>query len=324
MHISCDDGSTNVKLAWYEDDELKTVISPNSFRNGWKVSGMGKNRTFNYTVDEIEYTFDDTHHKAIKTTNIEYQYSDANLLAVHHALLNSGVEPQPIKLTATLPLSEFYNHNCQKNTANIERKIANLLRPISLNNGACFEITDVDVMPESLPAAMSILVKEKVGRYEKSLIIDLGGTTLDGAVVVGQFDDITVIHGNSDIGMTLVTQTTLSALQVARSDVSAFIANQIIEQRHDRDFLAQMINDHSKIDYVVETIEGAISQLQSRVINDLSPYRDVNRVFLLGGGGKVIESPVRTSWKLSPEKIMLLEDPQKALVREIAKFKKGA
>ncbi|ECG0942857.1 StbA family protein, partial [Salmonella enterica subsp. salamae] len=32
INIFCDDGSTNVKLAWFENDILKTSVSPNSFR----------------------------------------------------------------------------------------------------------------------------------------------------------------------------------------------------------------------------------------------------------------------------------------------------
>ncbi|HCA8698031.1 TPA: StbA family protein, partial [Klebsiella pneumoniae] len=38
MNIYCDDGSTNVKLAWFEGDELQTRVAANSFRHGWKVA----------------------------------------------------------------------------------------------------------------------------------------------------------------------------------------------------------------------------------------------------------------------------------------------
>ena len=38
MNIYCDDGSTNVKLAWFGGDELQTRVSANSFRHGWKVA----------------------------------------------------------------------------------------------------------------------------------------------------------------------------------------------------------------------------------------------------------------------------------------------
>ncbi|EHJ7581425.1 StbA family protein, partial [Salmonella enterica] len=48
MNIFCDDGSTNVKLAWFENDILKTSVSPNSFRHGWKVDFGGP--VFNYMV----------------------------------------------------------------------------------------------------------------------------------------------------------------------------------------------------------------------------------------------------------------------------------
>ena len=32
MKIFCDDGSTNVKLAWFEGKTLKSAVSVNSFR----------------------------------------------------------------------------------------------------------------------------------------------------------------------------------------------------------------------------------------------------------------------------------------------------
>ncbi|EFY1133366.1 hypothetical protein DYQ60_22000, partial [Shigella flexneri] len=35
LKVSCDDGSTNVKLAWLEDGEVRTSLSGNSFKEGW-------------------------------------------------------------------------------------------------------------------------------------------------------------------------------------------------------------------------------------------------------------------------------------------------
>ncbi len=162
-HISCDDGSTSVKLAWYSGETLETMVSPNSFRTGWKVEGIGGSKAFNYQVGGIRYTADNVSRDAVATTNVEYQYGDLNLLAVHHALLNSGMEPQQVSLTVTLPVSEYYDANCQKNQENINRKKQNLLRPITLNRGKTFEITDVRVMPESLPAVFSELSRLQVG-----------------------------------------------------------------------------------------------------------------------------------------------------------------
>lgn len=315
--IGCDDGSTNVKLAWLDGDKMCTSVSPNSFRTGWKVTGMGSREKYNYEIEGIKYTFDDVSHQAINTTNIEYQYGDTNLLAVHHALLNSGLEPQPVSLTVTLPISEFYTADCQQNDVNIQRKIDNLLRPVVLNKKDVFTIVSVEVMPESLPAVLTQLEEAKVGPLETSLVIDLGGTTLDAGVLVGQFEDVSAIHGNSTIGVSMVTQATLTALRMSDSDTSAFVADQLIQRRHDRAFAATVVNDVSKVDYVLDTISSAIEKLEQRVVNELSAHRNVNRVWLVGGGALLIEAAVRRAWKLAHDRIVVIPEPQLALAREL-------
>lgn len=55
MKIFCDDGSTNVKLAWFEGKTLKSAVSVNSFRHNWKVEGLGSSRTYNYLLDGRKY-----------------------------------------------------------------------------------------------------------------------------------------------------------------------------------------------------------------------------------------------------------------------------
>jgi plasmid segregation protein ParM len=315
--IGCDDGSTNVKLAWYEGDQVCVSVSPNSFKAGWKVAGIGSRETFNYEIDGLKYSFDDVSHQAINTTNIEYQYGDTNLLAVHHALLNSGLPPQSVSLIVTLPISEFYTDDCQRNEVNIQRKIDNLLRTVTLNKREIFTISEVNVMPESLPAVISLLEKARVGSLETSLVVDLGGTTLDAGVLVGQFEDVSAIHGNSSIGVSMVTQATLIALRMANSDTSAFVADQLIQRRTDRAFVATVVNDESKVDYVLEMINSAIDRLGERVVNELSQHRHVNRVWLVGGGAPLIESAVRRAWKLAPDRIVLVDEPQTALAREL-------
>ena len=273
----CDDGSTTVKLAWLNNKKLYKSLSSNSFRQGWKVEGMGVRQTFNYELDGKKYTYDEVSNESILTTHIEYQYTDVNVLAVHHALLNSGLKPQPVSLTVTLPISEFYTRDCQKNELNIQRKIDNLMRPVKLNKGEVFTIEHVEVMPESLPAVFERLVKDNVGQFEKSLVIDLGGTTLDVGVIVGQFDSVSAIHGNSDIGVSLVTKAALTALKMASSNTSAMVADELIKQRTNADFVRQVINDESKTALVLDTIDSAIATLGAQVVDELAGFKDVNR-----------------------------------------------
>lgn len=173
MDIFCDDGSTAIKLAWFDDNELKTKVSNNSFRRGWKIDGLGERGTFNYELDGQKFTYDEVSEQAIRTTHIEYQYTDVNVLAIHHALLNSGLEPQDISLTVTLPISEYYTKDCQRNELNIQRKIDNVKRKVNINKRKAFTVTNVSVMPESLPAVIKQLSEDNVGEFEKSLVIDI-------------------------------------------------------------------------------------------------------------------------------------------------------
>lgn len=302
MNIYCDDGSTNVKLAWFEGDELQTRVSANSFRHGWKVAEFSA-ATFNYQVGTLKYT-DSVSRDAIPTTNVEYQYGDLNLLAVHHALLNSGLEPQPVSLTVTLPLSEYYDGDCQRNEENIRRKRENLMRELVLNKGRAFTVTDVKVMPESLPAAFSRLAELKPGPAETTLIIDLGGTTLDAGVIVGQFDDISAVHGNPSVGVSQVTRAAAGALRAADSETSALIADTIIRNRNDRQYLQRVINDAGKIDEVRNKITEAITSLGARVTSELTAFRNVNRVFW-SGGASLIEEAIRQAglWLLTVSRL---------------------
>ena len=321
MKIFCDDGSTNVKLAWFEKGNITTSLSTNSFRKGWKVEGLGSNQTYNYELEGQKFTFDEVSNEAIKTTHIEYQYSDVNVLAVHHALLKSGIPPQEVSLTVTLPISEFYTPDCQKNELAIQRKTDNLMRPVRLNKHEGFVITGVEVMPESLPAVFSQLVEDDVGALEKSLVIDLGGTTLDVGVIVGQFDDVSAIYGNSAIGVSMVTQAVLTALKMASSDTSALVADELIKRREDDAFIRQVVNDESKIPLVPSTINSAIEKLGAEVVDDLAGFRNVNRVYLVGGGASLIEPAVKQAWHNINHKIHVMDTPQLALVKSIAKFK---
>ncbi|MFA3777090.1 plasmid segregation protein ParM domain-containing protein [Yersinia sp. 1652 StPb PI] len=58
FNVSCDDGSTYVKPAWLEQDEIKTHLSGNSFKDGWSPAILGMRKVFNYNVDGKKYSHD--------------------------------------------------------------------------------------------------------------------------------------------------------------------------------------------------------------------------------------------------------------------------
>ncbi|HCB1318052.1 TPA: StbA family protein, partial [Klebsiella variicola subsp. variicola] len=149
--------------------------------------------------------------------------------------------------------------------------------------------------------AFSRLAELKPGPAETTLIIDLGGTTLDAGVIVGQFDDISAVHGNPSVGVSQVTRAAAGALRAADSETSALIADTVIRNRNrnDRQYLQRVINDAGKIDEVRNKITEAITSLGARVTSELTAFRNVNRVFLVGGGASLIEEAIRQAWPLA-------------------------
>ncbi|BDO94833.1 hypothetical protein TUM9812_19210 [Escherichia coli] len=187
MRICIDDGSTNIKLAWTENGERRNAISPNSFKSEWSAP-FGGTQPANYMLDGVRYGFDPVSDRFVQTTDTQYQYSDVNVIAIHHALVKSGITPQEVDVVVTLPLSEYFDTNAQPDMANINRKKANVMRPVEYQNGEAFTIRNVRVMPESIPAGFKALAD--MSPFESLLIVDLGGTTLDVAKVQGQLAGI--------------------------------------------------------------------------------------------------------------------------------------
>lgn len=81
MKIFIDDGSTNIKLAWLEDGDVKTLISPNSFKPEWSFSLLDDAAPANYEIDGEKFSFDPLSADAVVTTETRYQYSDVNVVA---------------------------------------------------------------------------------------------------------------------------------------------------------------------------------------------------------------------------------------------------
>lgn len=321
--FAIDDGSTNVKISWIENGTLKTVVSPNSFRKDWKSAALLRGQAvYNYTIGTTKYTYDATSDKALSTTHIEYQYDDLNLLAVHHALLQTGLTPCDVEVVVTLPITQFYKpDDCQRNDERIEAKRRNLMRELSLNKGELFRIVDVQVMPESLPAALSHLLNSNVNEFTKSLVIDCGGTTLDMGVIIGEFDDVSAIYGNNEIGVAMVTDATRKLLAAADSDSSYLVANELIKRRHDMDFVKSVINDESRIADILERIETKIQELGDQVAYEAKKFaKNPNRVYVVGGGAHLIESALRQAYATLGDRVVTIDSPQSALSREICLY----
>ncbi len=183
MKICIDDGSTNIKLAWTENGERRNAISPNSFKSEWSAP-FGGMQPANYMLDGVRYGFDPVSDRFVQTTDTQYQYSDVNVIAIHHALVKSGITPQEVDVVVTLPLSEYFETNAQPDMANINRKKANVMRSVEYQNGEAFTIRNVRVMPESIPAGFKALADMSRNGLRRSVARSLRTTCLMACAMV--------------------------------------------------------------------------------------------------------------------------------------------
>ncbi|MCM4881849.1 plasmid segregation protein ParM, partial [Escherichia coli] len=102
-----------------------------------------------------------------------------------------------------------------------------------------------------------------------SLVVDLGGTTLDCGAIAGRYKNVTQVSGEPGLGVTLVTTATMNALKQAGTHTSYYIADQLVRNRNADDLFEIVVNDSSKIDDVKSVIENSITRLSDRVINHL-------------------------------------------------------
>ncbi|VXD05716.1 Plasmid segregation protein ParM [Enterobacterales bacterium 8AC] len=311
MRISIDDGSTNIKMLWEQDGQTYTHISPNSFKRGWSAM-LGSGKVFNYTASNEKYSFDLISPDALATNNIEWQYSPLNAVAVHHALLTSGLTPQDVEIVVTLPLSEFFDEHAQYQLDNLERKKQSLRQPVELNNGKVFTITDVTVRPESIPAGIGLC--DHLLPTHSVLIVDIGGTTLDISLVAGQMTSISRIKGYPNLGVSLVTDAVQQALRRTRMEASRYNVDQLIIHRDDEVFLKNNINDPDAVEEVRQAISNGIERLCTRVIEAIDDFKGYTHVTVTGGGAFLLADAIRARVDLRNDRFHVAEDPQLALV----------
>ncbi|MFU2317146.1 plasmid segregation protein ParM domain-containing protein [Rahnella sp. PCH160] len=311
MRIFIDDGSTHIKMLWEQHGKTFTHLSPNSFKRGWSAT-FGTGKPFNYTTGHEKYSFDLISPDALTTTNIEWQYSPLNAVAVHHALLTSGLAPQCVDIVVTLPLAEFYDEDAQYRLDNIERKKQNLLQQVVLNNGQVFTLTRVTVRPESIPAGIRLC--DQLSSSHSVLIIDLGGTTLDISQVAGQMSSVTRIYGDPALGVSLVTDEVQQALRKANISLSRYNVDRLIIKRFDDTYLANNINDPRAVDCTKQAIHSGIARYRARVLEAIDRFKGYTHVAVVGGGACLLADAIRTHVNLREDRFFVAQDPQFALV----------
>lgn len=319
MRIFIDDGSTNIKLAWVEEGEVKTLISPNSFKPEWSMTLQGLTDTTapgsaNYEIDGEKYSFDQLSPDAVRTTETRYQYSDVNVVAIHHALMQSGIEPQPVDIIVTLPLGEYLDTNAQPNMINIERKKANVKRTVTVQGcDESFTVRKVSVLPESVPAGFNVL--KDLDDLDSLLIVDIGGTTLDIAHVRSKMSGFTKTYCDPKTGVSIITEAVKHAMDTSVSTrTSSYFADRLIQARNDNEFLTRYIQNADQRAQVLKVLHERERTLTHRVMDSVGRFSGFTHVMVVGGGASIVASAVKTVTGVGDDRFFVSDNPQFDLV----------
>lgn len=332
IKVAIDDGSTNIKVSYFKGDELFTYVCTHSFAENHRPASGGK-PGFNITIDGNKLHYGSS--KSLNTTHTEFQESDVNLAAIHYALLNCGLgnpsEIGEIDLVVTLPIGQYFN--CQaggdltKNVKNIEGKKKSILRPVIINNGieqvkdtnsyeavTPFKIANVQVMPEGVSAIMSTLADESVDDYSETLLVDLGGFTLDLCLITGEFSDL-VPCGYDTINVAQVINAVRSVW--GENQPQARVSH-LIAHRDNEDLWESTFKNVEKRNEVRSALSGAVEQLSEMVVSVCKKLcASPNRVYLVGGGASLVIDAITEAYEKDSD-VVMLSNPQTALAREIA------
>lgn len=322
MRIYVDDGSTNIKLAWKDNGEVKTFISPNSFKPEWSLNLFSDQISANYEIEGEKFSFDPGSVDAVVTTETRYQYSLVNTVAIHHALLHSGIKPQDIDVVVTLPLSEYLDSDFQPKTENITRKKNSVKRIVSLQgNKSGFSIGKVSVLPESIPAGFNVLTG--LEDDDSLLIVDLGGTTLDVSHVRSKMSGITNTWCDPKIGVSIITNDIKNVL-ASYTRISSLQADKMIINRDENGWLEHRLPDAEMRTQVINAIEAKKKLLVNRVLNVIDRFNGYTHIMCVGGGAKLIAEDIQKNTNIPAARFYTSDNPQFDLVLGMLEMKEGS
>nr|WP_253822939.1 plasmid segregation protein ParM domain-containing protein [Vibrio coralliilyticus] len=332
--VAIDDGSTNIKISHIKLSKLITYVCTHSFAEGHKPAPHGK-EGFNITIGDNKLHYSNVN--SLTTTNNEFQNSDVNLAAIHYALLHAGIgtpEEYPlIDVVVTLPISQYYNYqngiDLTKNVTNFEAKKKSVLRSVEINNGIeaadqadsnkyqCvtpFKINSVKVMPEGIPAIMSTLYNAEVDDYSESVVVDLGGNSLELCLIIGEFQSL-IPQGFDNINVNQVIRAVRDAWG---SEQSQSRISHLIQNRKNEALWKATFKNEEKREAVRTAMNEATDKLASQVVEVTKALRSApNRLYLVGGGSELI-LPAMTEAFEKDSDVIMIDKPQTALAREIA------
>ena len=323
IYAGIDDGNRETKVALSDGTEISIHSRAMSGSSG-KISINGSSaKSYSYktnagvfTVGEIDFSED--------TAYDEYPYSAQNRAIITHALRVAGLDDShQVHAVSGLPLKRFYV-NGKPNVDLIKKKKANLL----LRDAFCSSgylppfVVSHDVMAEAIAAWVNfILIRDSNGDLvidrdrvaQRSAIVDIGGRTLDIAVVKSW--DLDISRSTTDeIGMINVVEGIKDRL------FDLFDGTEPTDEQLDHAVTlkkVKMWGDWKDISGIVREAQlEVVNSIRATVMRRLRKTHDIDQVFFVGGTSKYLEAHL-VDWFPNQQ---LVDNPGFANANGMAKY----
>lgn len=204
--VGCDDGHDSIKTCWgfdrATDQYLCTLVRSKAAQGIHQVIDLSGTGGVAYETSGKTYSVTGDHalNHAMDTRVLEYPLSDLNRILVAHALTKSGFSGSNVSIVTGLPVDQFYL-NSGPNKTLISNKTESLLKPVravgkSLPSAT---ITSHKCVSEAIAAFYDALLNgdgtvnddmQNIINRRPVAVVDLGGKTLDLAVIAERADGI--------------------------------------------------------------------------------------------------------------------------------------
>lgn len=304
IYAGIDDGHRELKARFSNGLSL-TIPSRAASGAVNKISINGaKTSLYAYDTDEGPFTMGDVAH-AEDTAYDQYPMSAQNRVIVAHALRMAGMTSEnEILAVSGLPLKRYYLKG-KPNSAVISAKKANLLKTdVRATDGyAAPRIVSHDVLSEGIAAWIGYVLQrgddgkisiDRERLIERTAIVDIGGRTLDIAVVKNwELDGDR--SGTEEIGM-------LSILNGVRERLSDDFDGLDLSDEQIEDALTHRSvkvygQRHDVTDLVNASIMSTVNSLRSTIKRRLKEAGDIDNVFFVGGTTKFLEPHIDNWFK---------------------------
>lgn len=319
--VVVDEGSSQCKVAWMEDGEIKTHVVSSSVQIG--SGDLGEELQTGLKIGDIEFH---ASKEGLPNNNADFQTSLQNVFAVHNALIESGFAGKRVHVSVTVPISMYFGYSSRGGQTKDEKLIAkkknNLLtmKPTPLFEGITVaDIVGVAVHCESKPAFLSTMFDENfdpVYDYfedDTFLVIDIGDTTTDiahfeadGKMLNGGF--LSIPKGVSDLRKDVDGELSTKFGRLS----STMVANAM------RTNVARIRGVSHDISEILDTCKRErFHELRTEILNKLSVFNSVAKIIVVGGGAAVYGEYFKSAW---PDRTIVPDNYVTALAEGILRL----